>query len=176
MKTKRSRSCSSADATSHHLGSSLRHTSRGYDFHFIKFRPADIPVWPAASRERLFRAPRPRLILLHISQCLQARHRLPLWQRSRRRSGRGARSSLSRLALSQTGMSAGRNLMKWKSRRREVPQWLEPSLSDEALAEEEGLDRFVLLIRIRTKTDRLFSFRIIPTKPQICSLPVLFVL
>ena len=51
------------------------------------------------------------------------------------------RSSLSRLALSQTGMSAGRNLMKWKSRRREVPERLEPSLSDGALAEEEGLDR-----------------------------------
>ena len=31
-------------------------------------------------------------------------------QQSRRRSGRGARSSLSRLATSQTGMSAGRNL------------------------------------------------------------------
>ena len=37
------------------------------------------------------------------------RHRFSLWQRSRRRSGRGARSSLSRLASSQTGMSAGRN-------------------------------------------------------------------
>ena len=39
-------------------------------------------------------------------------------------------------------MSAGRNLMKWKSRRRDVPERLEPSLSDEASAEEEGLDRF----------------------------------
>ena len=42
--------------------------------------------------------------------------------------------------------------MEWKSRRRDVPQRLEPSLSDAALAEEEGLDRFVLhcvlLIRI----------------------------
>jgi len=38
-------------------------------------------------------------------------------------------------------MSAGRNLMEWKTRRREVPKWLEPSLSDAALAEEEGLDR-----------------------------------
>ena len=70
------------------------------------------------------------------------RHRFPCWQRSRRRSGRGARSSLSRLATGQTGMSAGRNLMEWKSRRRDVPQRLEPSLSDEASAEEEGLDRF----------------------------------
>ena len=42
------------------------------------------------------------------------------------------------------GMSAGRNLIEWKSRRRDVPERLEPSLSDGALAEEEGLDRFVL--------------------------------
>ena len=33
--------------------------------------------------------------------------------------------------------------MKWKSRRREVLQRLESSLSDVASAEEEGLDRFV---------------------------------
>ena len=59
LNTKRSRSCSSAGAPSHHLGSSLRHTSRGYDFHFIKFRPTDIHVWLTASRERLLRAPRP---------------------------------------------------------------------------------------------------------------------
>ena len=45
-----------------------------------------------------------------------------------------ARSSLSRLAFSQTGMSAGRNLMEWKSRRRDVPERLEPSLSDGASA------------------------------------------
>ena len=32
--------------------------------------------------------------------------------------------------------------MECKSRRREVPERLETSLSDEALAEEEGLDRF----------------------------------
>ena len=67
---------------------------------------------------------------------------------SRRRSGRGARSSLSRLAVSQTGMSAGRNSMEWKSRRRGVPERLEPSLSDGALAEEEGLDRFDSVIAI----------------------------
>ena len=35
--------------------------------------------------------------------------------------------------------------MEWKSRRREVPERLEPSLSDGALAEEEGLDRFDIL-------------------------------
>ena len=34
--------------------------------------------------------------------------------------------------------------MKWKSRRRDVPERLEPSLSDGASAEEEGLDRFVV--------------------------------
>ena len=61
---------------------------------------------------------------------------------NRRRSGRGARSSLSRLAFSQTGMSAERNLMEWKSRRRDVPERLESSLSDGASAEKEGLDRF----------------------------------
>ena len=33
--------------------------------------------------------------------------------------------------------------MEWKSRRREVPERLEPSLSSGALAEEEGLDRFL---------------------------------
>jgi len=42
-------------------------------------------------------------------------------------------------------MSAGRNLMMWKSRRREVPEWLEPSLSDGASAKEEGLDRLMIL-------------------------------
>ena len=52
---------------------------------------------------------------------------ISFWQRSRRRSGRGSRSSLSRLAASQTGMSAGRNLMEWKSHRGEVPERLEPS-------------------------------------------------
>ena len=33
--------------------------------------------------------------------------------------------------------------MEWKSRRRDVPKRLELSLSDGALAEEEGLDRFI---------------------------------
>ena len=45
-------------------------------------------------------------------------------------------------------MSAGRNSMKWKSRRRDVPERLEPSLSDGALVEEEGLDRFDSVIAI----------------------------
>ena len=35
--------------------------------------------------------------------------------------------------------------MEWKSRRRDMPQLLEPSLSDGASAEEEGLDGFVLV-------------------------------
>ena len=36
--------------------------------------------------------------------------------------------------------------MEWKSRRRDVPERLEPSLSSGALAEEEGLDHFELWI------------------------------
>ena len=32
--------------------------------------------------------------------------------------------------------------MEWKSRRRDVPERLKPSLSSGASAEEEGLDRF----------------------------------
>ena len=86
------------------------------------------------------------------------RHLIFFWQRSRRRSGRGARSSLSRLAFSQTGMPAGRNLMKWKSRRRDVPERLEPSLSDAALAEEEGLDRLYLRIGHFTFTHNKLCF------------------
>ena len=38
--------------------------------------------------------------------------------------------------------------MKWKSRRRDVPERLEPSLSDAASAEEEGLDRFDCISKI----------------------------
>lgn len=34
----------------------------------------------------------------------------------------GTRSSLSRLAFSQTGMSAGRNQIEWKSRRGDSPE------------------------------------------------------
>ena len=66
--TKRSRSCSSADATSHHLGSSRSGTSRLRDFHSIEFRPADIPVWLNASRERLLRAPRPLRLRLRCQR------------------------------------------------------------------------------------------------------------
>ncbi len=55
----RSSPSSSAEAPSERLGSSRSGTSRLRDFHFIKFRPADIPVWLNASRERLLRAPRP---------------------------------------------------------------------------------------------------------------------
>ena len=63
-------------------------------------------------------------------------------RRSRRRSRCGARSSLSQLTVRQLGMSAGRDLIKWKSEPRGVWRRLEPSLSDGASAEEEGLDRF----------------------------------
>ena len=35
--------------------------------------------------------------------------------------------------------------MEWKSRRRELPEWLEPSLSDAASAEEEGLDHLIFI-------------------------------
>ena len=37
--------------------------------------------------------------------------------------------------------------MKWKSRRRDVPERLKPSLSDVASAEEEGLDRFDIIVK-----------------------------
>ena len=37
--------------------------------------------------------------------------------------------------------------MKWKSRRRDVPEWLEPRWCDGALAEEHDLDRFVFNAR-----------------------------
>ena len=37
--------------------------------------------------------------------------------------------------------------MEWKSRRRDVPERLEPSLSSGASAEEEGLDRFIILCK-----------------------------
>ena len=71
------------------------------------------------------------------------RHRFSLWQRSRRRSGRGARSSLSRLASSQTGMSAGRNLMEWKSRRGDSPEVAGTKLVLRSAAEEDELDRLI---------------------------------
>lgn len=38
------------------------------DFHSIKFRPADIPVWLNASRERLLRAPRPLRLRLRCQR------------------------------------------------------------------------------------------------------------
>ena len=41
--------------------------------------------------------------------------------------------------------------MKWKSRRRDVPKRLEPSLSSGALAEEEGLDRFEIITPVEGK-------------------------
>ena len=38
------------------------------DLHFIEFRPADIPVWLVASRERLLRAPRPLRLRLRCQR------------------------------------------------------------------------------------------------------------
>lgn len=38
------------------------------DFHSIKFRPADIPAWMDASRERLLRAPRPLRLRLRCQR------------------------------------------------------------------------------------------------------------
>ncbi len=66
--SKRSSPSSSAKAPSERLGSSRSGTSRLRDFHSIKFRPADIPVWLSASRERLLRAPRPLRLRLRCQQ------------------------------------------------------------------------------------------------------------
>ena len=57
-----------AKASFRRLGSSRSGTSRLRDFHFIKFRPADIPVWLNASRERLLRAPRPLRLRLRCQR------------------------------------------------------------------------------------------------------------
>ena len=43
--------------------------------------------------------------------------------------------------------------MKWKSRRSDVPERLEPSLSNVALAEEEGLDRFDIALIVVAARD-----------------------
>ena len=52
--------------------------------------------------------------------------------------------------------------MKWKSRRRDVPERLEPSLSYGASAEEEGLDRFAKdnLSRIQYSLSPCFARRV----------------
>ena len=47
--------------------------------------------------------------------------------------------------------------MEWKSRRRDVPERLEPSLSDAASAEEEGLDRFDIILRNISNATSLFQ-------------------
>ena len=52
------------------LGSSRSGTSPLCDFHSIKFRPADIPVWLAASLERLLRNPRPLRIRLRCQKLI----------------------------------------------------------------------------------------------------------
>ena len=57
-----------AKASFSRLGSSRSGTSRLRDFHSIEFRPADIPVWLTASRERLLRAPRPLRLRLRCQK------------------------------------------------------------------------------------------------------------
>ena len=75
--TKRSSPSSSAEATSERLGFSRSGTSRLRDFHFIKFCPADIPVWLTASRERLLRAPRPLRLRLRCQKTDRCRSAVP---------------------------------------------------------------------------------------------------
>ena len=52
------------------LGSSRSGTSPLCDFLSIKFRPADIPVWLAASRESLLRDPRPLRLRLRCQKLI----------------------------------------------------------------------------------------------------------
>ena len=56
--------------------------------------------------------------------------------------------------------------MKWKSRRRDVPELLEPSLSDAALAEEEGLDRLKYIIATNKHCGT--SLSILPCNQKFC--------
>ncbi len=75
MAFKRSCPSPSAEAPSERLGSSLHHTSRGSDFHFIQFRPADISNCRSVSCERLLRTPqllRLRLLRLKEKRCRSA--------------------------------------------------------------------------------------------------------
>lgn len=58
-------------------------------------------------------------------------------------------------------MSAGRNVRKWKSRRRDVPKRLEPSLSDGTSAEEEGLDRFDIILCNIPNTTIIFQLYVL---------------
>ena len=73
---KRSSPSSSADAPEERLGSSRCGTSRLRDFHFIEFRPADIPVWLTASCERLLRAPRPLRLRLRCQKTDRCRSKV----------------------------------------------------------------------------------------------------
>ena len=70
----RSSPSSFAKAPSERLGSSHFGLSPLHDFHSIEFRPADIPVWLNASRERLLRASRPLRLRL---RCQSADADLP---------------------------------------------------------------------------------------------------
>ena len=51
--------------------------------------------------------------------------------------------------------------MKWKSRRRNVPKRLEPSLSDGTSAEAEGLDRFDIILCNIPNTTIIFQLYVL---------------
>ena len=91
---------SSAEAPEERLGSSRCGTSRLRDFLFIKFRPADIPVWLNASRERLLRAPRP----------LRLRLRCQIQKRCRSASGCVASLHNPRLTDAVHSLQAGKTV------------------------------------------------------------------
>lgn len=59
---------------------------------------------------------------------------------------RGALAILQRCLQKQRGRFARRNINNGSHGGAGVPQWLEPSLSDVASAEEEGLDRLVFVM------------------------------
>ena len=60
--------------------------------------------------------------------------------------------------------------MEWKLRRRDVPERMEPSLSDGASAEEEGLDRFEIILGNITKTTSVIQLYVSGyTVKQQCS-------
>ena len=68
---------SSAETPEERLGSSRSGTSHLRDFLSIEFRPADIPVWPMAIRERLLRAPRPLRLRLRCQKTDRCRSAVP---------------------------------------------------------------------------------------------------
>ena len=51
--------------------------------------------------------------------------------------------------------------MEWKSRRRDVPERLEPSLSSGASAKEEGIDRFDIILYNIPNTTSIFQLYVL---------------